>query len=114
MIEPCQKPLPERGWPTIRIWRVRRLTLARPLGNYMHGHVEGLRGKVRPNGQIDGICVGTGMAFDPAFYALRPTSVEAAHGCGPALLAGAEIIAMNRRFKFGLNDSALMYQGARD
>ena len=71
-------------------------------------------GKVLANGQIEGICVGTGMAFDPAFYAFRPTSVKAAHGYGPALLAGAEIIAMNRKFKFGLNDSALMYQGARE
>ena len=70
--------------------------------------------KVLPNGQIEGICVGTGMAFDPAFYAYRPTSVKAAHGYGPTLLAGAEIIAMNRKFKFGLNDSALMYQGVRE
>jgi rhamnogalacturonyl hydrolase YesR len=70
--------------------------------------------KVRPDGRIDGICVGTGMAFDPAFYAYRPTSVKAAHGYGPTLLAGAEIIAMNRKFRFGLNDSALMFQGARD
>ena len=70
--------------------------------------------RVRPNGQIDGICVGTGMAFDPAFYAYRPTSVKAAHGYGPTLLAGAEIIAMNRKFKFGMNDSALMFQGVRD
>ncbi|WP_322405148.1 glycoside hydrolase family 88/105 protein [Massilia luteola] len=70
--------------------------------------------RVRPNGQIDGTCVGTGMAFDPAFYAYRPTSVKAAHGYGPTLLAGAEIIALNRKFKFGMNDSALMYQGVRD
>jgi len=26
----------------------------------------------------------------------------------------AEIIAMNRKFKFGLNDSGLMYQGLRE
>jgi len=64
-------------------------------------------------GQIEGICVGTGMAFDPAFYAFRPTSVKAAHGYGPALLAGAEIIEMNKKFRFGLNDSGLMYQGVR-
>ena len=67
--------------------------------------------KVAANGQIEGICVGTGMAFDPAFYSYRPTSVKAAHGYGPTLLAGAEIIAMNKKFKFGLNDSGLMYQG---
>jgi rhamnogalacturonyl hydrolase YesR len=69
--------------------------------------------KVTAGGQIEGICVGTGMAFDPAFYAYRPTSVKAAHGYGPALLAGAEIIEMNKKFKFGLNDSGLMYQGQR-
>ena len=69
--------------------------------------------KVTASGQIEGICVGTGMAFDPAFYAYRPTSVKAAHGYGPALLAGAEIIEMNKKFKFGLNDSGLMYQGQR-
>lgn len=69
--------------------------------------------KVTNAGQIEGICVGTGMAFDPAFYAFRPTSVKAAHGYGPALLAGAEIIEMNKKFKFGLNDSGLMYQGVR-
>lgn len=69
--------------------------------------------KVTSAGQIEGICVGTGMAFDPAFYAFRPTSVKAAHGYGPALLAGAEIIEMNRKFRFGLNDSGLMYQGVR-
>jgi len=69
--------------------------------------------KVKPNGEIEGICVGTGMAFDPAFYAYRPTSVKAAHGYGPALLAGAEVIEMNRKFKFGLNDSGLMFQGGQ-
>ena len=69
--------------------------------------------KVTNAGQIEGICVGTGMAFDPAFYAFRPTSVKAAHGYGPALLAGAEIIEMNKKFRFGLNDSGLMYQGVR-
>ncbi|KQN70558.1 glycosyl hydrolase family 88 [Duganella sp. Leaf61] len=69
--------------------------------------------KVLANGQIEGICVGTGMAFDPAFYSYRPTSVKAAHGYGPALLAGAEIIEMNKKFKFGLNDSGLMFQGPR-
>ncbi|WP_409267764.1 glycoside hydrolase family 105 protein [Massilia sp. BHUDP2] len=69
--------------------------------------------KVTSAGQIEGICVGTGMAFDPAFYAYRPTSVKAAHGYGPTLLAGAEIIEMNKKYKFGLNDSGLMFQGAR-
>jgi unsaturated rhamnogalacturonyl hydrolase len=70
-------------------------------------------GKVNAKGEIEGICVGTGMAFDPAFYYYRPTSTRAAHGYGPLLLAGAEIIEMNRKYKFGLNDSGFMYQGQR-
>ncbi|MES3024826.1 MAG: glycoside hydrolase family 88 protein [Pseudomonadota bacterium] len=69
--------------------------------------------KVNAKGEVEGICVGTGMAFDPAFYYYRPTSVRAAHGYGPVLLAGAEIIEMNKKFKFGLNDSGFMYQGQR-
>ena len=32
------------------------------------------------------------MGFDPMFYAYRPASVLAAHGYGPVLLAGAEMI----------------------
>ncbi|TWI65452.1 rhamnogalacturonyl hydrolase YesR [Pseudoduganella lurida] len=69
--------------------------------------------KVNAKGEIDGICVGTGMAFDPAFYYYRPVSTRAAHGYGPVLLAGAEIIEMNKKYRFGLNDSGFMYQGTR-
>jgi len=36
------------------------------------------------------------MGFDPMFYYYRPTSVLAAHGYGPVLLAGAEMIALGR------------------
>ncbi len=50
--------------------------------------------KINKSGQVEGTCVGTGMGFDPAFYYHRPVNVFAAHGYGPALLAGAEIIRM--------------------
>ena len=63
--------------------------------------------KVNAEGQVEGTCVGTGMAFDPAFYYHRPVNVYAAHGYGPTLLAGAEIYQLLTQFKFGLNDSAL-------
>lgn len=52
--------------------------------------------KVNAQGQVEGTCVGTGLGFDPAFYYHRPTSVLAAHGYGPVLLAGAEMIALRR------------------
>jgi unsaturated rhamnogalacturonyl hydrolase len=66
--------------------------------------------KVNPAGQVEGTCVGTGMAFDPAFYYYRPIDVYAAHGYGPVLLAGAEIIEMTKKFKTGINDSAFMVE----
>jgi len=65
--------------------------------------------KVNEKGQVEGTCVGTGMAFDPAFYYYRPVSKYAAHGYGPVLLAGAEMIKMLRNNKAELNDSALMF-----
>ncbi len=66
--------------------------------------------KVNAKGQVEGTCVGTGMAFDPAFYYYRPINVYAAHGYGPVLLAGAEIIQMNKQYKTGINDSAFMVE----
>jgi rhamnogalacturonyl hydrolase YesR len=63
--------------------------------------------KVNDKGQVEGVCVGTGMAFDPAFYYYRPTNVYAAHGYGPVLLAGAEIIALISGHQFEMNDSSI-------
>ncbi len=63
--------------------------------------------KVNDKGQVEGTCVGTGMAFDPAFYYYRPTNVYAAHGYGPVLLAGAEVINLLKKYKFDINDSSL-------
>lgn len=65
--------------------------------------------KVNEKGQVEGTCVGTGMAFDPAFYYYRPVSKYAAHGYGPVLLAGAEVIKMFKNNKVEVNDSALMF-----
>lgn len=63
--------------------------------------------KVNDKGQVEGTCVGTGMAFDPAFYYYRPTNVYAAHGYGPVLLAGAEIIKLLNNYVLDMNDSAI-------
>jgi len=63
--------------------------------------------KINDKGQVEGTCVGTGMAFDPAFYYHRPVNVFAAHGYGPAILAGAEIIELLNNYSFYINDSAL-------
>lgn len=63
--------------------------------------------KINDKGQVEGTCVGTGMAFDPLFYYHRPVNVYAAHGYGPAILAGAEILELLRNFSFYINDSSL-------
>ena len=66
--------------------------------------------KINEKGQVEGTCVGTGMAFDPVFYYYRPTDVFAAHGYGPVIFAGAEMYKMMSGNKFKLNDSSLQYE----
>ncbi len=63
--------------------------------------------KVNEKGQVEGTCVGTGMGFDPAFYYYRPVNKFAAHGYGPVMLAGAEILLMLQDQEFEINDSSL-------
>lgn len=60
-------------------------------------------------GQVENTCVGTGMGFDKAFYAYRPVHVMAAHGYGPAIWAGAEIIRLLRTTHPKMNDSAIRF-----
>ncbi|MFT4032547.1 MAG: glycoside hydrolase family 88 protein [Siphonobacter sp.] len=63
--------------------------------------------KVNDKGQVEGTCVGTGMGFDPAFYYHRPISPFAAHGYGPVIMAGAEILTLLKNKSFEINDSSL-------
>ena len=65
--------------------------------------------KVNAQGQVEGTCVGTGMAFDPAFYYSRPTSAFAAHGYGPVLLAGAEMILIDKSGRPGITEGAVQF-----
>ena len=65
--------------------------------------------KVNEKGQVEGTCVGTGMAFDPAFYYHRPVNIYAAHGYGPTLLAGSEMIRLLNKYPYKINDSAVMF-----
>ncbi len=67
--------------------------------------------KINETGQVEGTCVGTGMAFDHAFYYHRPISKFAAHGYGPALLAGAEVLTLLKTRKFEINDSSVQLLG---
>ncbi len=65
--------------------------------------------KINNKGQVEGTCVGTGMAFDPLFYYHRPVNVFAAHGYGPVVLAGAEMYLLVSGNTFKINDSALQF-----
>ena len=67
---------------------------------------------VNEKGQVENVCVGTGMGFDAAFYAHRPVHVMAAHGYGPVVWAGAEIIRLLRLQHPKPNDSAVQFYDA--
>jgi len=50
--------------------------------------------RINTKGEVEGVCVGTGVGYEPGFYYKRPTNVNAAHGYGPVILAGSEIVKM--------------------
>ncbi len=64
---------------------------------------------ITEDGRVAGTCVGTGMAFDPAFYYYRPVSAAAAHGYGPAIWAAAEMLRLLDNWHPRTNDSGLHY-----
>ena len=57
-----------------------------------------LEARVLPDGQIEGICVGTTAAYDAVYYYNRPTALNAMQGYGPTLMAGAEVMTLVRNF----------------
>ena len=64
---------------------------------------------INEKGEVEGVCVGTGMGFDPAFYYYRPVNVYAAHGYGPVIWAGAEMICLLKQQHPRSNDSAVLF-----
>jgi unsaturated rhamnogalacturonyl hydrolase len=65
--------------------------------------------KINAQGQVEGTCVGTGMGFDPAFYYYRPTFPTAAHGYGPVIMAGAEMISLLKNYQIVINETSVMF-----
>jgi rhamnogalacturonyl hydrolase YesR len=65
--------------------------------------------KVNDRGEVEGTCVGTGMAFDPAFYYYRPINKHAGHGYGPVILAASEMYKLTKTQYPKMNDSALLF-----
>lgn len=64
---------------------------------------------INEKGEVEGTCVGTGMGYDPAFYYYRPVNVYAAHGYGPVIWAGAEMINLLKQQHPKMNDSAVQF-----
>ncbi len=70
---------------------------------------QALATQITGEGRVTGTCVGTGMAFDPAFYYYRPVSAAAAHGYGPAIWAATEMLRLLDTWHPRTNDSGLHY-----
>jgi len=53
---------------------------------------EGVSGRILADGQVEGICAGTGISPATYYYANRPTPLNDIHGLGAILLAGTEVM----------------------
>ena len=56
---------------------------------------KGLEQKIQPDGQVQDICIGTGIEDNIRFYYDRPTLLNDIHGLGAVLLAGTEMVKLN-------------------
>ena len=57
---------------------------------------EGIKTKIQDDGQVQGVCAGTGIQDNLIFYYKRPTPLNDIHGLGAVLLAGLEVLKMIR------------------
>jgi rhamnogalacturonyl hydrolase YesR len=56
---------------------------------------EGIKTNVRADGQVENICIGTGIRNDIGYYYKRPVELNDIHGLGAVLMAGVEVLKMN-------------------
>ena len=57
---------------------------------------EGVMSKIHSDGQIEGVCTGTGVGDNLEFYYTRPAPLNDMHGIGTVLLAGAEVLQLQK------------------
>ena len=57
---------------------------------------KGVMAKIRADGQIEGVCTGTGVGDDLAFYYNRPMPLNDVHGIGAVILAGTEVMRLKK------------------
>lgn len=73
----------------------------------------GLGEQINNIGQIENVCVGTGVGFDCAYYYYRHVHPFTAHGYGPTLMAGSEIIDLVKNFKIVQNTAIYFYDESK-
>ncbi len=59
----------------------------------------GVRTRIRADGQVEGVCTGTNVSDKLQDYYERPTPLNDPHGLGTVLLAGAEMLRLERGTK---------------
>jgi unsaturated rhamnogalacturonyl hydrolase len=57
---------------------------------------EGVMSKIRPDGQVEGVCTGTVVSDNLIYYYHRPAPLNDVHGIGFVLLAGAEMLQLSK------------------
>ena len=72
-----------------------------------------LASRVRADGNIDGVCVGTTAAADAVYYYNRPTDVTAMQGHGAMLMAGAEVMVMVDGFDISRTNNTYYYRAKK-
>ncbi len=58
---------------------------------------EGVLTKIRPDGQVEGVCAGTATSDDLVHYYNRPTPLNDIHGIGAIILAGVAVMQINEK-----------------
>jgi rhamnogalacturonyl hydrolase YesR len=61
----------------------------------------GLSTMIQSDGQVENICMGTGVENNIKFYYERPTKLNDFHGLGPGIMAGTEMMKLTKN---GTND----------
>jgi len=57
---------------------------------------EGVMSRIRSDGQVEGVCTGTVVSDDLVYYYQRPAPLNDVHGIGTVLLAGAEVLQLQK------------------
>jgi len=68
-------------------------------GSVVQAAWNGLSTRVTARGQVLDTCTGTTFACDNVYYYHRPASIDAIHGVGPVIFAGAEMIRLLKNDK---------------